>query len=113
MEKKTVKDVLTFASNELKAANIRNAVIDDRSDSAVYMNVRRAFSIDGTITVDFEVQPGKGSEVLFKPRVSVNFPACNKDVIRAAAFMHLVNELVLLSASLQAQLDDAFKVIEV
>lgn len=103
--KKTLSEAATFAFNELKAANIRNARIDTAPSSTVYLTVQRSFAVEGSINVSFAFTP-KGKSMTLKPNVSVNFPACNKDIVRAAAFMHIVNELVPLAASLQAQLDE-------
>jgi len=109
---KTMKEVVAFATKELKAANVRNSVVETSSiGGSVYMNVRRAFSIEGSIEVSFKFGPKKNGGLTFKPEVSTNFPACNKDVVRAAAFMGIVNELVPLAASLQVQLDE-FEIVE-
>jgi hypothetical protein len=103
--KTTLADVIEFASRELEAARIRNARVD-RTLSSLYMQVCRSFAVEGTIALSFrpEVQT-KGSS-LWRPVVTVNFPACNKGIVEAAAFLHLVSELVPLAASLQAQLDE-------
>lgn len=106
MKTKTVNEFLDFATNELRAANIRGAHIDQAS-SSVYLNVRRAFAIEGTLDVSLDVvASGKAKDpVTFVARVSVNFPACNKSALEAAAFMHLVNELTPLCVMLQVQLN--------
>lgn len=109
METKTLQQAIEFAVTELKAANVRGARIDS-SRSGCYLQTNRSFSVEGAIQVsfkpDFPVKKGDKPRELWKPCVNVNFPACSKDVIRAAAFMGLVNELVPLAASIQAQLDE-------
>lgn len=107
---KTLKEAIAFAANELKAALIRNAMID-ANDSSVYLNARRTFAVEGMISVMFEPVAKKSGTFTYKPKVNVNFPACNKDVVRATAFMALVNELVPVAATLQAQLDE-FEITE-
>jgi hypothetical protein len=104
---KTLQEVIAFAANELRTTFIRNAVIEANTSSA-YLTVRRTFAVEGTVSVMFEVCPPakKGGTFTYKPKVSVNFPACNKDALKGAAFMFLVNELVPLAVSLQTQLDE-------
>ena len=118
-EKKTIADVLAFAVEQFKAANIRNAKIEAGPIISSYatMNVRRSFGIEGTITVrastfrPTETATGE-CELNMVPTVEVSFVGSQRDVVRATAFMHLVNELTLLAASLQAQIDE-FEVVEV
>jgi hypothetical protein len=102
--KKTIKEVSAFAVEELKAAHVRNAVIHTSSvGEEVYLQVRRAFAIEGAVNVHYKVDsPGKK----WLPVVTVNFPACNKNVAEGAAFLHVVQELTLLAASLQSQLNE-------
>lgn len=103
--KTSLADVIEFAAQELEAAHIRNARVD-RTMNSLYMQVYRSFAVEGTIALSFrpEVQP-KGQS-FWRPVVTVNFPACNKGIVEAAAFLHLVSELVPLAASLQSQLDE-------
>jgi hypothetical protein len=111
-KKKSLEEAISFAANELKAALIRNAVVEANTSSA-YLTSRRTFAVEGTVSVMFEVcPPAKKSDPFgYKPKVSVNFPACNKDALKGAAFMFLVNELVPLAVSLQTQLDE-FEITE-
>ena len=110
METKTLQEVIEFTVAQLKAANIRCARIDS-SRSGCFLQSTRSFSVEGAIQVSFkpdieEAKKGHKARELWRPVVNVNFPACSKDITRAAAFMGLVNELVPLAASIQAQLDE-------
>ena len=108
MSKKTVTEVTEFAAEQMKAAGIRNASVDVAKMS-VYLNVRRTFGIEGSVSVTFEVvqrQIGKENVGRFVPYVRINLPARNGRVVEMMAFMHLTQELTMFAVSLQAQLDE-------
>jgi hypothetical protein len=108
-DKKSIEEVSAFAVEQLKAASIRNAVIHTSTiGSEVCLQVRRAFAIEGAINVHYvPLLRDNPKEVDgWTPVVTVNFPACNKKIVEATAFLHLVQELTLLAASLQAQLNE-------
>jgi hypothetical protein len=108
-EKFTLIEVLQYAAKQLRDASIRNAVVDiSTATTTAYLTVRRSFAIEGSINISFSWSAVRKG---FAPTVNVNFPACNKDVMQAAAFAGLVNELVPLAASLQVELD-ALKIVE-
>jgi len=101
---KTIQEVTAFAVEQFKAANLRNSRVEASGNGQyAYIQVHRAFSIEGAINVDFRAD---SIDKKWLPRVTVNFPACNKGIAEATAFLHLVQELTLLAASVQVQLDE-------
>lgn len=108
-EKYTLVEVLEYAAEQLRLANIRNAVVEvSKGTTTAYLTVRRTFAVEGSINISFSWSASRKG---FVPDVNVNFPACNKGIVLATAFAGLVNELVPLAASLQVQLD-ALKIVE-
>ena len=100
--KKTMQEVIEFVAEEFEAARVRNAQVD-KTQSSAYLQVRRSFAVEGAIALKF-VPDAKAKN--WQPKLTVNFPACNKGLVEATAFLHLVTELVPLAASIQAQVDE-------
>ena len=105
-KKLTMAQALEFAAKEIKAANLRNAGPVEPAREILIVHVRRTFSIEGSISVSFRLVRDEHRGLLPQPVVTANFPACNKGVVELAAFQALVNEIVPLAASIQAQLDE-------
>ncbi len=107
----TMRQVAEFTAEQLRAANIRGARVETSDTKAgpamTTLSVQRVFGIDGSIYMIWDVARDHedDSPVKFRPRVCVNFPAVNKDALQGVAFLHLVQELAMLAASLQVQLD--------
>jgi len=74
-----------------------------RTNMSIYVTVRRTFALEGQISVEFDYSNQKN---VIKPMIRVQFPALNKTVVQAAAFQHLVSELVTLATTLQVQIDE-------
>lgn len=104
-KKKSLKAVLEFAVEQINAQHFRGARPPSISATteSLHFDVRRCFAIEASLSVDFKFDRAGNKMV---PKVQVNFPACNKDVVTATAFLGLVQEIVLFAASLQAQLDE-------
>jgi|HubBroStandDraft_6_1064221.scaffolds.fasta_scaffold507502_3 hypothetical protein len=110
----TMRQVAEFTAEQLRAANIRGARVETSDTKAgpagpsmTTLSVQRVFGIDGSIYMIWDVARDHedDSQVKFRPRVCVNFPAVNKDALQGVAFLHLVQELAMLAASIQVQLD--------
>lgn len=105
--KKTIQEAVQFAATQLKAACVRGARPVDQymRDSHVSLIVERTFHVQATIHVDFDIKMD-GKNMMYVPRVTLNCPAINLPVVQATAMLGLIQELTMLAASLQAQLDE-------
>lgn len=125
METKTIPEVLAFFAKELgvpddlpnvslafasgersvtrRVSRIHGGIATIFPGSSIRLQVRRAFGVEGDLNIEFERLQPEQPPALWRVRVTVNFPAMNKGVVEATAFLALAQEMVLLAAVLQAQ----------
>jgi len=110
--KKTMKEVLSFAAEMMAAANLRGArpINLYTSGSLVTLQVERTFHVQASVHVSFDVDLTSSmkskSDMRWVPRVTINAPSINLDVVNATAMLALLQEVTMFAASLQAQLNE-------
>ena len=108
MKECSMAEALKYAAEQFEEARIRSASVEV-TETAAYLNVRRAFGVEGTLIVNFELDahsPDEDGRFKFLPRVRLNTHAFNRAGPEVAAFHALINELAPLAATVQVELDE-------